>query len=354
MSTESKIALVAITENGMNLAIDIRNLLGEGNIYLSERLKNENIINIETNVIEGRLSNFTKKLFNQYEVIIFIMATGIVVRSISEHIKSKFEDPAILVIDEKGKNVISLLSGHMGGANEMTRYISRLINANPVITTATDINDKNSLDMIAKKLNAHIDDFRNNVKEINYSLVNDKSIGICIDGDYEVDTRGFITIKNINIFHKIDKLDKIIYITNKKDTEFKSQKIIKVVPKDIIIGMGCRRNTSTDEIREAMEDFLNIYNIDIKSIAKIGSVDIKSDEKGIIELAKSLKVPFETVEISKIKEIEHKFDKSEFVKKSIGVYSVAEPVAYILSNENLIVNKHKYKGITFSMGRMRL
>ena len=82
------------------------------------------------------------------------MATGIVVRAIAPLIISKFSDPAILVMDEKGNNIISLLSGHMGGANEMTLYISDLINSNPVITTATDVNKKSSLDMIAKKLNA--------------------------------------------------------------------------------------------------------------------------------------------------------------------------------------------------------
>lgn len=354
MSTESKIALVAITENGMSLAIHIKQLLKDGDLYTTQRLKNELIGIGQTNLIEGRLSNFTGNLFKKYEIIIFIMATGIVVRSISSHIKDKFEDPAILVIDEQGKNVISLLSGHMGGANEMTNYISNLINANPVITTATDVNEKSSLDMIAKKLNAYVDNFRENIKEVNYLLVNRKSVGIYIDGDYKVDTRGFITIKNINEFHSLNKLDKIIYITNKKGTELKSQNIIKVIPRNIIIGMGCRRNTSFKEIKDALDDFLDRYDIDIKSIIKIGSVEVKKDETAFIELSKTLQVQFETIKISEIQKIENRFEKSDFVKKSIGVYNVAEPVAYILSEGNLIVNKQKYKGITFSIGRMRL
>lgn len=354
MNIESNIAFVSVTENGMNLALHISELLGEGHIYITEKLYKEKSNSDEIKLIEGKLSNFTSKLFNEYEVIVFIMATGIVVRSIAGHIKNKFEDPAIIVIDEQGKNVISLLSGHIGGANEITNYISKLINANPVITTATDVNDKSSLDMIAKKLNAYIDNFRENVKEVNYLLVSGKSIGIYIDGDYQVDTRGFITIKNINEFHRLNKLDKIIYITNKKDTEIKSEKIIKVIPRDIVIGMGCRRDTSFKEIINALEDLIDKYDIDKKSINKIGSIEVKSDEKGIIELARNLQVPFETIKIEDIKKIEDKFEKSEFVKKSIGVYSVSEPVAYILSNKNLIVKKHKYKGITFSIGRMRL
>ncbi|MGL4797659.1 MAG: cobalt-precorrin 5A hydrolase [Paraclostridium sp.] len=354
MNIESNVALVAITENGMNLAIYIKQLLNDGDIYITEKLITEVAYTDKVSLIEGRLSNFVEKLFKQYEVIIFIMATGIVVRSISSHIKNKFEDPAIVVIDEQGKNVISLLSGHMGGANEITNHISKLINANPVITTATDVNDKSSLDMIAKKLDAYIDNFRENVKEVNYSLVNRKPIGIYVDGDYKVDTRGFVIIKNINEFHNLDKLDKIIYITNKKDTELKSENIIKLIPRNIVIGMGCRKNTPFEEIKDALYDLLNKNNIDIKSIKKIGSVEVKKHEKGFIELAETLQVPFETIEISEIQKIEDRFEKSDFVKKSIGVYNVAEPVAYILSNKNLIVNKQKYKGITFSIGRMRL
>jgi cobalt-precorrin 5A hydrolase len=240
----------------------------------------------------------------------------------------------------------------MGGANEMTTYISSLINANPVITTATDVNNKSSLDMIAKNLNAYIDNFRENVKDVNYLLVNDKKVGIYIDGNYKVDTRGFITIKNINEFHRLNNLDKIIYITNKYETDIKDSRIIKVVPKDIVIGMGCRRNTSFEDINNSLEDILHKYNIDKKAIRKIGSVEVKKDEQGIIELANTLGVSFETISIEEIEKIEDRFEKSDFVKKSIGVYCVAEPVAYILSDKNLIVTKHKYKGITFSIGRL--
>lgn len=353
MNIESKIAFICVTKNAMNLAINIRNIMEDGDVYITEKLLYNSDKNTQSlNVIEGKLSDFMPKLFRNYEVLIFIMATGIVVRSIANEIKSKFDDPAILVIDEKGKNVISLLSGHMGGANEMTNYISSLIGANPVITTATDINGKTSLDMIAKKLNAHIDNFRENVKEVNSLLVNDGSVGVFVDGNYNVDTRGLITIKNINGFHRHDKLDKIIYITNKSATEIEDERIIKVVPRDIVIGMGCRRDTSYDDINTALEDLLNKFNLDKKSLAKIGSVEVKKDEKGIIELAKQLNIPFEIITLEEIKEIEHKFQKSDFVKKSIGVYCVAEPVAYILSNKNLIVEKHKYKGITFSIGRL--
>ena len=297
-------------------------------------------------MVKEKLSVLTEKLFKDYQYILFIMATGIVVRVIAPYIVSKFSDPAIMVTDEKGQNVISLLSGHMGGANEMTKRISKLINANPVITTATDVNKKSALDMIAKELDAHIDDFRDNVKDVNAMLVNNQDVGIYIDGKYNVDTRGFKVLDNLE---NTDSIAKIAVITNKNDffrdytDKYKDscinqkqleEKIIKVIPKDIVIGIGCRRNTDSDLLKESLDDLLKRYNIHIKSIAE------------------NLSVPFKTVSTNEISKVDYLFEKSEFVKKNVGVYCVSEPVAYILSKGNLIIEKHKYKGITMSVGRV--
>ena len=137
-----------------------------------------------------------------------------------------------------------------------------------------------------------------------------------------------------------------------KDIENLNEKIIKVIPKDIVIGIGCRRNTDSDLLKESLDDLLKRYNIHIKSIKEIGSIDIKHDEKAIIDLAENLSVPFKTVSTNEISKVDYLFEKSEFVKKNVGVYCVSEPVAYILSKGNLIIEKHKYKGITISVGRV--
>ncbi|WP_438649883.1 cobalt-precorrin 5A hydrolase [Romboutsia sp.] len=373
MSIEArKIGVICITENGKQLALKINSLIQDTHVYIVSNKKNNlQFENQDKNIflVKEKLSELVGKLFNQYDSIIFIMATGIVVRVIAPYINSKFSDPAILVTDEKGTNIISLLSGHMGGANELTNYLSNLIGANPVITTATDVNEKSSLDMIAKKLDAHIDDFRENVKDVNAMLVNNQEVGIYIDGDYEVDTRGFKVLNNLE---NIDNLDKVVVITNKeevtketsiiKDINIGNQnsnlhnelneKIIKVIPKDIVVGIGCRRNTESELLQESLINLLHDYNIDIKSIKKIGSIDIKYDEKAIIDLVTYLGVEFATISAEEISKVDYLFDKSEFVKKNVGVYCVAEPVAHILSNENLIIQKHKYKGITISVGRV--
>jgi cobalt-precorrin 5A hydrolase len=344
MNSENKMAIVAITNNGKKIAFNIKNHISDADIYVSEKIHEPGF-----NIINTSLSEFVGTIFNKYAYILFIMATGIVVRSIAPYIVDKTIDPGIIVIDEKGNNVISLLSGHIGGANETTLTISRLINANPVITTATDINNKSSLDNICKSINGYIEDFKESVKLINSMLVNDKKVGIYIDGNYEIDTRGFIKINNIK---DIDYLDSVVCISYKKELNINHNKVIKVIPRDIVVAIGCRKDTNSNFLYECFIDFINKNNIDEKSIKLIGSVEVKKEEKAILDLSERLKVPFEIISINDINKVEDKFEKSEFVKRSVGVYSVAEPVAYILSNKNLIVSKSKYKGITFAMGRV--
>lgn len=372
MSIENNIAIVCITENGKKLAIKINSLIKDSHIYIVSNKNNNLQSNPKTDnifLVRDKVSNLVEKLFLKYSYILFIMATGIVVRIIAPYVNSKFSDPAILVCDEKGKNIISLLSGHMGGANDMANYIGGLIGANPVITTATDVNKKASLDMVAKRLNAHINDFRENVKDINSMLVNKKSVGIYVDGNYEIDDRGFNILTE---FKDIDNLDKIVVITNKcnfikhflenvkKENSYYdideinnlNKKIVKVVPKDIVLGIGCKRNTDSRLLYDCINDILYKNNIDINSIKEIGSIDIKSDEKAIIDLSEKLSVPFTTFSSENISKVDYLYEKSEFVKKNVGVYCVSEPVAHLLSNGNLIVKKHKYKGITISIGRV--
>ncbi|MDU2199091.1 MAG: cobalt-precorrin 5A hydrolase, partial [Peptostreptococcaceae bacterium] len=323
---------------------------------------------VEIYTVKKRLKFFVEDIFDKYEYILFIMATGIVVRTIAPLVTSKFSDPAILVTDEKGSNIISLLSGHMGGANEMTLHISDLINSNPVITTATDINKKSSLDMIAKKLNGHIVNFRDNVLDVNAMLVNGDAVGLYIDGEYNIDTRGFTVLDNskslessISSDEELKKinLNTIVVISNKENLQIDKYyedkyRIIKVTPRDIVIGIGCRRDTESHLLQDFLEDFLIKNNIDINSIKEIGSIEVKKDEKAIIDLSENLNVPFRVLSVEEISQVDYLFEKSEWVKKSVGVYSVAEPVAHLLSDGNVIIEKNKYKGITFSVGRLKI
>lgn len=343
-----KIAYIAVTETGKQLALNLQKLMGEGEVYVTQKLTGP-----DTYSIEGALGTFMKQLFKQYDYLICIMATGIVVRTIAPYVASKFKDPAVIVLDEKGHYVISLLSGHMGGANEMTRKLSQLIQAEPVITTATDVHEKAALDCILKDLNAYTQNVRESVKAVNYGLVSGEQIGLYIKGGYEVDERGLICLNGLQeelLKKKLEELDKVIYISHEAETDFSHPHLIKVVPRRLVLGVGCKKNTSVVRMLEAFEAYMQRQGLDPYSVALVGSIELKKDELAIQALARRLEVPFQVVTEEEIIEVEHLFEGSDFVKRSVGVSCVAEPAAYLLGTGQVISGKEKDVGMTFALG----
>ena len=350
-----RIAIIAVTEKGKNTAKKIALELENVDVFFQKR----------------GIKELTGELFNKYECIIFVSACGIAVRCISPFLKSKFEDPAVLVVDDNGNNVISLLSGHIGGANEITLKIADVLNANPVITTSTDTNKKGALDVIVSKIGGYVENLRKSAKLVNSYLVDDKRVGIYFDSDYEsekdsLNLSGFELIDEKTEIDEIAKLDALVSVTDKlrcwvdeiiynikKDNEEKEDLIyIKLVPRRIALGMGCRKNTETEKMIEEFSMFSALNNIHPAAIVKTGSLIIKKDEKCMIDLSKALCAEFNLFDVDEICTCDYMFDKSEFVKKNTGVYSVAQPSAYLLSG-NVISEKYKNNGTTFAFGRMK-
>lgn len=350
-----RIAIIAVTENGKNTAEKIASELENVDVFFQKR----------------GIKDLTGELFDKYECIIFISACGIAVRCISPFLKSKFEDPAVLVVDDKGNNVISLLSGHIGGANEITLKIADVLNANPVITTSTDTNKKGALDVIVSKIGGYVENLRESAKLVNSYLVDNKRVGIYFDSDYEsekdsLNLSGFELIDEKTEIDAIEKLDALVSVTDKlrcwvdeivynikKNNEEKEDLIhIKLVPRRIALGMGCRKNTETEKMIEEFSIFSALNNIHPTAIVKTGSLIIKKDEKCMIDLSKALCAEFNLFDVDEICTCDYMFDKSEFVKKNTGVYSVAQPSAYLLSG-NVISDKYKNNGTTFAFGRMK-
>lgn len=345
-----RIAIIAVTENGKNTAEKIALEVENVDVFFQKR----------------GIKDLTGELFNKYECIIFVSACGIAVRCISPFLKSKFEDPAVLVVDDNGNNVISLLSGHIGGANEITLKIADVLNANPVITTSTDTNKKGALDVIVSKIGGYVENLRESAKLVNSYLVDDKRVGIYFDSDYEsekdsLNISGFELIDEKTEIDEIVKLDALVSVTDKLrcwadeivyNIEKANLSYIKLVPRRITLGMGCRKNTETEKMIEEFSTFSALNNIHPAAIVKTGSLIIKKDEKCMIDLSKALCAEFNLFDVDEICTCDYMFDKSEFVKKNTGVYSVAQPSAYLLSG-NVISEKYKNNGTTFAFGRMK-
>lgn len=333
-----KWGVITLTKGALNKAKEIKKHINDIDIYTLPKWNDE-----ECKSINKKLEEFVGEIFSKYDVLIFIMASGIVVRVIAKYIKDKTLDPAVLVIDEKGNHVISLLSGHLGGANDAAVFISEKIGAEPVITTASDVKESLAVDTIAMKLNLSIESLKK-AKDITSMIVNDESVGII--SDIKID---FKLPNNITLINKIDEKTRgLIYISN-KISDFNIP-YVHLIPKNIVIGIGCRKDIITERIIESINSALSKLNIHYKSLKMICTVDVKEKEKGIIETSEFFNVPIKIVNRDEIKEVENMFETSSFVKKSIGVGSVCEPCGYIGSNNGIcLMKKTSFDGITLSV-----
>ncbi|MBV4418203.1 cobalt-precorrin 5A hydrolase [Clostridium tyrobutyricum] len=327
-----KIGIVSVTDSGDMIAEKLKKYY-DAHIYSKKAVKDFN------------LKNISEYVMHNYKAIVFISSTGIAVRAISDFIKSKDIDPAVVVIDSSGKFVISLLSGHLGGANELTREIACKINAIPVITTATDNIGVTAPDLLAKKYNLIIDSLKS-AKDISALLVNREKVGFkderniiqCPKGYIEKshDQRGIVIITHRN---EISGIDNRI-------------KLLKLIRKDIVLGIGCRKNFPPKIMKDTILSVLKSENIDSRAVAAVSTVDIKQYEPAIIYLKDYFKCALSIFTREKIRMVQHKFQGSDFVEKTIGVKSVCQPCTYLSGVEQL-TDKLKLNGMTLCIGVLK-
>lgn len=298
---------------------------------------------------KGDIRELIRDSWKNVDSIIFISSTGIAIRYIKDFIVSKDVDPGIIVIDDMGKNIISLLSGHLGGANELSAYLGEKLNANPIITTATDNRGIESVDLYSKKNNLIIENIKD-IKPISMLMLEDKEIGFY--SDVNVSLINYQNIKKINSLDKGLKLDGAIIVTNKLVNKFNIPNII-LRPKNIVLGIGCRKGITKEQIIEGIKTELENLNLSQLSLYKFGTVEAKKEEIGIFEAAKHFGCEVEIFSNEEISKVEDKFQKSQFVKDTIGVYSVSEPACHLLGGR-ILSGKQKYNGITLSVGEIDL
>ncbi|SFE32955.1 cobalt-precorrin 5A hydrolase [Peptostreptococcus sp. D1] len=360
------VRFICITENSIDLAHKISALL-DNNFFSVD-------MDCVIEVIQySDFKKHKKHIFGESDFLIFIMAAGIVVRSIASLLIDKFSDPGVIVIDELGKNVISLLSGHMGGANEMTMTISRLISANPVITTATDVNGLGSFDMLVKRVDGCAKNIRALSLEINSKLLKRKTIYLYVQSEFRRYYSDDSCVRGFCLFEKYeDIVAKFKNFSNKSINESGADdilvvvsdsvslvralqelnlRVIPVIPRKNVIGVGCKKDTDTNEFDKFIVKVLVENDIIIDSLCCIGSIELKEDERCILDFSKKYGLEASFYKPEKIESVQAFYDKSEFVKKQVGVYSVAEPVCHIMCDGNIIVSKVKYNGITMAIGR---
>ncbi|MGO3413672.1 MAG: cobalt-precorrin 5A hydrolase [Kluyvera intermedia] len=335
--------------------------LTPGGVALAKRLSaaqpmtcltREALVEEGFSAFDGSFAHSVQQAFSRYSSLIFIGATGIAVRVLAPLLVDKFHDPAVVVIDERGQHVISLLSGHIGGANALACYLAGILGVDPVITTATDVNEVAALDTLACQLNARMRGFRAAVKTVNQMLVSQQRVGLWWDDSLTAevsrcDRRGFITVTSLN---HLPELDALVCITLRDTLPELPLPHWKLVPRRIVAGIGCRRSTPCALIADLLLRQLATQKLDPLALKAIGSIVVKKDELGLIQLASDADVPFEIFSVAALCEHEHRFPSSLFVKQTVGVGSVSGPAAWLMSDGNLIGETLREQGVTITLG----
>ncbi len=345
------ISVFTLTPGGQKVANKLQEFLSVS-CYCAEKYLQDGFI-----PFNGSFQASVAEAFSRDSAIIVVGACGIAVRSIAPLIEDKLSDPAVLVVDEKGEHVISLLSGHIGGANALTRYIASIIGARPVVTTATDINEKCCFDLLAEQMCATAEDFRYATKNINQLLVSGEKVGLLIDPwltkhiGFDLsgfDTRGLTLLTEDEVSEQ--DLAALIDVSLRLHRPVWPVQSHQLIPKRIAAGIGCRKGISPEVLSALFREQMTLLNLHPLSLSVIGSIDVKKNETAILELASAYDVPFRVFTAEELSESSARFPASEFVLRTIGVGSVSQPAAWLLSHGFLLGETVKQQGITITYG----
>lgn len=338
-------AVISFTERGREVSLRIRRILEREGIRCRNFARERFCRGEEgLEVFAGELSAWSGDRFGDSEALIFVGACGIAVRAVAPWVRDKFRDPAVVAVDEGGRFVIPLLSGHVGGANRLAHLLAGSLGAVPVITTATDVSGKFAVDVFAAENGCAISD-RRLAKEISAAVLAGERIPLLSDFPLEGEFPREIYVckktaaggKNLagsaaggespagpaaELEEQTGGLRIRITLSDReRDGE------LRLIPRAAVLGMGCRRGVSEEELWRAAERALGEAGVDWRGLRALASVDLKKNEEGLIRLAARLQVPFLTFSAEELNRLPGEYSSSDFVKRTAGVDCVCERAA---------------------------
>ena len=346
-----KTVVLAITKNGVKIGQKLKELFPDWIIFAPSKFSNENN---DISWYSEPTSEKIIELFKNSNALVCLFSLGAVIRLIAPYLKDKKTDPAVIVIDDKTNFVISVLSGHIGGANELTQEIAEKIGAVPVITTAADVNKTIAVDLVGREFNWKIDD-ESTVTKISAHMVNEEPIGIF----QETGKKNWYKQlpKNVSVYDSLDDLKKssskaYLIISDKIIDEDLNKESVIYRPPSLVIGIGLHWDTSKNTIKDGIESCLKKFKLSSKSIAKLVSIKKPQDVQGLIDIGKEMRIPVEYVNREDLAEISAP-NPSDIVKAFEGTASVSEAAAIKVSGGKLVVEKQKFPpNLTIAIARI--
>ncbi len=295
----------------------------------------------------GKDKVFLERYVSSAEVILFISATGIAIRRMAPFLENKLKDPAVLCMDDTGHYVISLLSGHMGGANRWCKKIAELVEAEPVITTATDRHDLFAVDVYA--MERHLS-FRSKeeLKEISAALLRGEEVGFFEEGPESRTPDGLVDCREISMFQRPSMGVHVSYDLHSRPV-FRKECLL--YGKKVFLGIGCKKGILPREVEGFVLKILDELGLSPEHVEAMTSIDRKMEEKGLLAFSEKYHIPFITYTADELKEVPGDFTASHFVEEIMGVDNVCERSAMCAAGINgiLILRKQVGEGVTLAL-----
>lgn len=284
------------------------------------------------------LEGWTARMWGEKDALIFVGACGIAVRAIAPHVKDKFTDPAVVSVDEAGKFVVPLLSGHVGGANELALRVAALTGGQAAISTATDVNGLFAVDVWARERDMAITD-RTLAKEVSAALLEGKAVGFASDFGHPCPQGLTVSPAELGVW------------VTWKTGNGPFARTLRLVPKGLILGIGCRRGTPQAAIEEAVSAALAGY--EFATVERVSTIDLKQDEPGLLAFCAAHDLPLSVYSAAELAAAEGDFTPSDFVKGITGVDNVCERAA-VLAGGAILVPKQAKNGVTVAVAGRKI
>lgn len=279
----------------------------------------------DTIAVHESLSAWAGEQMASHHALIFVGACGIAVRAIAPWITDKLHDSPVLVMDEQGQYVIPLLSGHVGGANELAVRLARELGAIPVITTATDLHDSFAVDLFAKTNDLWICN-KEGIARVSSKVLSGEEITMSVQTGHLAADEDIPTGIWLCAYPPAEKVDVLIADGTEEIFRKESAELL-LQPKKYILGVGCKKNTDSAKLDSFLKKILDEQGIVIEQIAALASIDVKKEERCLLEFSEKYRIPFWTYTAQELQAVPGEFHSSEFVKSQVGVDNVCERAA---------------------------
>lgn len=372
-----KLAIISFTENGIKLSKTVSKSLSGRKVTLYTKCSRYTAEDLKVQRVKESLQVWTAQRMAEGDALLFIGACGVAVRAIAPNLTDKLHDVPVLVMDEEGQYVIPILSGHVGGANELAREFADLMDARPVITTATDVQKKFAVDLFAKRNHLEIMN-KDGIAKVSAKALAGEQLTIAIRAKNiecyhpkfcEVCEEDFTEAENQLLreasMHKQDQevcgveppLRLVPYVKNQQIdivvSEMPDNKnaLIWLRPKRYVVGMGCRKNKASEELLAFYQETLEQAMVEPGEVYALASIDKKKDEPGLLAISERMRIPFFTYTAEELNRVGACVHSSEFVKAQVGVDNVCERAALAGcgANGTLIYEKQAFDGMTIAI-----